>query len=502
MTNANRGLEALTAAELGRAVLRGEVSPTEVIRFFENRIEARNPSLNAFVYTRFEEAEAAAKALEARLAKGEAVGPFAGVPFGLKDFLPSKQGWPNSHGGVKALIREDPESSEFCKAMEAAGGIALGKTNAPAFGFRGTCDNALYGPTSTPFAVGYNSGGSSGGSAAAVADGLVPISEGGDGGGSIRIPAAWCALFGFKASVGTVPSVCRPDAWTATHPYCCNGGLVRSVEDAAILLNYMARHDPRDPLSLPRTETDYTRHLGRSLQGWKIGFTPDFGLFPVEPEVARIVEQAALRFAEAGAEIVPLRFSFRYSAEEMAACWCRAISVDTAVELELWRREGLDLVKDHRADLPEAFLYYNDLAARGGILDYYRFNCIRTEIFDQLQGALTDCDLLLSPTVSCLPVKNAADRNTLGPAAINGRAVDPLIGFCQTFLCNFTGHPAASVPAGLSKSGLPVGMQLIGRRFRDGDLLAAAAAFERIQPWRALYEIPFSRNTEPSPARG
>lgn len=493
MGNAMRELETLSAAELGRAVLRGELSATEVIRFFEERITRRNPSINAFVYTRFEEAEAAAKALERRLAAGEAVGPFAGVPFGLKDFLPSKKGWPNSHGGVKALIREDPESSEFCKAMEAAGGIAVGKTNAPAFGFRGTCDNALYGPTSTPFAVGYNSGGSSGGSAAAVADGLVPICEGGDGGGSIRVPAAWCSLFGFKASVGTVPSVCRPDAWTATHPYCCNGGLTRTVEDAAILLNYMARHDPRDPLSLPRTEPDYTRHLGRSLKGWRIGYTPDFGVFPVEPEVASLVERAARRFAEAGAELVPLSFSFSCSADEMGECWCRAISVDTAVELELWKRQGLDLVRDHRAELPEAFIHYNALAARGGILDYYRFNCIRTEIFDQLQTALRDCNLIVSPTVCCLPVQNAADRNTVGPSVVNGRVVDPLIGFAQTFFCNFSGHPAASVPAGLSENGLPVGMQLIGRRFRDGDLLAAASAFEQIQPWRPLYAIPFGR---------
>ena len=493
MGSAIHQLEKLSAAELGRAVRKGELSPTEVIRFFEERIETRNPSINAFVYTRFEEAEAAARVLEKRLAAGEAVGPFAGVPFGLKDFLPSKQGWPNSHGGVKALIREDPESSEFCKAMEAAGGIAVGKTNAPAFGFRGTCDNALYGPTSTPFAVGWNSGGSSGGSAAAVADGLAPISEGGDGGGSIRVPAAWCNLFGFKASVGTVPSVCRPDAWTATHPYCCNGGLTRTVEDAAILLNYMARHDPRDPLSLPRTEPDYTRHLGRSLKGWRIGYTPDFGVFPVEPEVASLVERAARRFAEAGTELVPLSFSFSCSADEMGECWCRAISVDTAVELELWKRQGLDLVRDHRAELPEAFIRYNGLAARGGILDYYRFNCIRTEIFDQLQNALSDCELIISPTVSCLPVKNAADRNTTGPSVVNGRAVNPLIGFCQTFLANFTGHPAASVPAGLSEGGFPVGMQLIGRRFRDGDLLAAASAFEQIQPWRPLYEIPFGR---------
>ncbi|MBR7071216.1 MAG: amidase [Clostridia bacterium] len=497
--NFSNRLETLSAAELGQAVKSGQISPAETVDYFAQRIEKRNPGLNAFVYTKFEEARKAAKTLETRLAHGEDPGPFAGVPFGLKDFLPSKKGWTNSHGGVRALIRQDPFDSEFCRAMEAAGGIAVGKTNAPAFAFRGTCDNKLYGPTSTPFALGYNSGGSSGGSAAAVADGLVPIAEGSDGGGSIRIPAAWCGIFGFKASVGTIPSVCRPDAWAATHPYCFNGGLTRTVEDSAILLNYMARHDPRDPLSLPRTEADYTKHLNRSLKGWRIGYTPDFGVFPTEPEITETVERAVLRFAESGAVVEPVSFSFRHCAVELAECWCRSICADTAIELELWRREGLDLVRDHRDELPDGFVYWNQQIARGGIMDYYDFNCIRTELYDALQTAFEDFDLIVSPTTACLPVRNRIDGNTMGPPSICGIETEPLIGFCQTFFANFTGHPAASLPAGLSQSGLPIGMQLIGRRFCDADLLAAAACFERIQPWKALYEIPYSRTLPDSP---
>ena len=270
------------------------------------------------------------------------------------------------------------------------------------------------------------------------------------------------------------------------------------MEDSAILLNYMARHDPRDPLSLPRTEPDYTRHLGRSLEGWRIGVTPDFGVFPTEPEVAQAVEQAALAFARAGATVEPVSFSLRRSAFELAECWCRAICVDTAVDLSLWREEGLDLVRDHREELPEEFIYWNERAAEGGILDYYAFNRVRTELFDALQTALTDFDLIVSPTTACLPVKNRTDGNTTGPRSISGVETEPLIGFCETFFANFTGHPAASVPAGLSKDGLPIGMQLIGRRFRDGDVLAAAAAFERIQPWQSLYEIPRSRPLSPA----
>ncbi|MBO7681501.1 MAG: amidase, partial [Clostridia bacterium] len=157
-------LELLSAAELGREIQAGHLTPTEAVRYFEHRIEERNAAINAFVYTKFEEAEAAAKALEQSMADGEEAGPFAGVPFALKDFLPSKKGWTHSHGGVKSLIREDPVDSEFCKAMEAAGGIALGKTNAPAFGFRGATDNKLYGPTRNPYDHRYNAGGSSGGS--------------------------------------------------------------------------------------------------------------------------------------------------------------------------------------------------------------------------------------------------------------------------------------------------------------------------------------------------
>ncbi len=490
MRNLTDALPRLSACELGRLVRAGEVSPTEVIRCFQKRIEAGDPRLNAFVYTKFEYAEAEAKKLEARLARGEDPGPFAGVPFALKDFLPSKKGWTNSHGGVRALICEDTEDSVFCRAMEAAGGIAVGKTNAPAYGFRGTCDNLLYGPTRNPFDTRFNSGGSSGGSAAAVAGGLVAIAEGSDGGGSLRIPAAWCSLVGFKASLGTIPSVCRPDAWSATHPWCFNGGLTKTVEDTAVLLGGMAAYDPRDPFSLDRGGVDYTEEMKKPLKGFRIGFTPDFGIFPVDAEVAEIAERAALRFREAGAAVERAEFRFQRSAYELAELWCRCICADTAIALELDRRRGFDLVRDHRGDLPEEFIRWNEETAKCGLMDYYEAHRARTEILDEELRAFEQFDLILSPTTICLPVPNAQDRNTLGPREMNGVPVEPIIGFCETFFANFTGAPAASVPAGLSKSGLPVGLQIIGRRHRDGDVLAAAAALEELQPWRGLYEIP------------
>ncbi len=484
-------LELLSAAELGRLVNKKEISPSEVVRYFAERIERRNPSLNAFVWTKIEDALKEARELEQRLVRDGAAGPLAGVPVALKDFLPSKKGWTNSHGGVRCLIREDPEDSVFYAAAKKAGAIALGKTNAPAFAFRGTTDNHLYGPTSTPFKPGWNSGGSSGGSAAAVADGMILIGEGSDGGGSIRIPASWCGCFGFKASVGTIPSVNRPDGWSASHPYCFNGAITKTVEDSAIMLEYMQGYDPRDPHSAFREKRKFTELMKRPLKGWRIGYTDDFGIFTVDEEVKQIVRAAAHRFEEAGAVVEPVRFSFAHTQNEYAELWCRSICFDTATDMELWKRDGFDIIKDHREELPEEFIYWNEVMKKSTVMDLRAISEMRTEILDVQEEAFLQYDLILSPVTICPPVKNRTDGNTKGPLELNGRPVEPLIGFCETFFENFTGNPAASVPAGLTKDGLPVGLQIIGRKHMDEDVLAAANAFEQIAPWS--YEVPLGR---------
>ena len=484
-------LERLSGLELGALVNKGEIKPSEVIEYFERRIEARNSSLNAFVYTKFDDAYEEARKLEERIMSGEDAGPLAGVPVGLKDFLPSKKGWTNSHGGVKSLIMEDVEDSEFYKAARRAGCIAVGKTNAPAFGFRGTCDNKLYGPTRNPFNTEYNSGGSSGGSAAAVADGMLTIAEGSDGGGSIRIPSAWCQCFGFKGSVGTVPSICRPDAWTATHPFCFNGAITKTVTDGAVMMNYMAHYDPKDPFSLPHPKRDFTELMKKPVKDWRIAFTPDFDIFAVDPEIERIVTEAAYKFEQAGAHVDRVHFGFKHTSDEFADLWCRSISIDTSLDLYYWKKAGLDLVGDHREELPEEFIYWNEKAFNSSVLDYRLFNDMRTEILDCQEKIFEDYDLILSPVTVCPPVKNADDMNTKGPEFVNGVKTEQLIGFCETFLVNFTGNPAASIPAGLTSEGLPVGLQIIGKKFRDEDVLAASYAFEQIAPWN--YDIPHNR---------
>ena len=197
----------VSASELAARIRRRDLSPVEVVEAFIRRIEARNPSLNAFVYLDFDGARAKAREAEGALVAGERLGPLHGVPSALKDLLDFKPGWPASLGGIRALKNHVVNSyCVFCERMEARGGaVLLGKTNSALMGFRATCDNYLFGPTRNPFNLAKNSGGSSGGSAAAVADGLLPIAEGTDAGASIRVPAAWCGAYGFKASFGRVP---------------------------------------------------------------------------------------------------------------------------------------------------------------------------------------------------------------------------------------------------------------------------------------------------------
>jgi amidase len=481
-------LSYMRAAEIAEHVRRRALSPVEIIEACIERIERRNPSLNAFVYEGFEDARAAARAAEQAVMSGAEVGPLHGVPTAIKDLFDFKPGWPFTFGGIRAM--KDCIAQWHCvfaERVEKAGAILLGKTNSPTMGLRGTCDNYLFGPTRNPFDLRKNTGGSSGGSAAAVADGLVPFAEGTDAGGSIRIPAAWCNVVGFKASFGRVPVVMRPNAFAADTPFVFEGPISRSVEDAALVLQTLAGYDPRDPFSIEGTE-DFLASTRRSIKGWKIAYTPDFGVFPVEPEVRRIVDEAVRAFADAGAVVEQVEFGLKRTQRELSDAWTRLMVPLNIGALEGMKAFGIDLMGEHRGDFPPDYLSRIDAGRNLSAMDVMRDQAIRTEVYDAIQNVLSSHDLLVSPTLACMPVDNAADGDTKGPSRIGGVEVDPLIGWCLTYLTNFSGHPSASVPAGLSR-GLPVGMQLIGRRWADADVLAAAAAIERARPWRDHYAL-------------
>lgn len=478
----------VSAAELAARIRRRDVSPVEVLDACIARIEARDPSLNAFVHTAFDEAREAARAAERAVTAGEELGVLHGVPTAIKDLWSYKPGWPATYGGVRALKGDVVEfAGIFTERVERAGAILIGMTNSPVMGFRGTCDNPLFGPTRNPFDLARNSGGSSGGSAAAVADGLLPMAQGTDGGGSIRIPAAWCGVYGFKPSFGRIPYTGRPNAFGGTNPFIFTGPISRTVEDAALTMTALAGYDARDPFALDES-VDFRAALDRSLDGVRIAYSPDFGSFPVDPKVRDATASAVRRFEEAGARVEEVDIDLGYDQRELSDLWCRLIMPTNLDTIEGIKAGGLDLLADHRDDLPPQYLRWIDEGYRLSATDVQRDQAARTAVYDAVQAVLDRHELLVTPTLACLPVANAAKGETVGPSAIGGVEVDPLIGWCLTYIANFTGHPAASVPAGMV-DGLPVGMQLTGRRYADGDVLAASAAFERLRPWSDAYRL-------------
>jgi len=479
----------MSATELAYRIRRRELSPVEVVDAFIERIGRRNPSINAFVYLGFDDARARAREAERALTAGEPLGALHGVPTAIKDLFDFKPGWPSTFVGIRALKNYVVDAyCAFAERVEKAGAIILGKTNSPVMGFRGTCDNYLFGPSRNPFNTAKNTGGSSGGNAAAVADGLVPFAEGTDGGGSIRIPASWCGVYGYKPSFGRIPFITRPNAFAGDTPFLFEGPITRTVEDAALVVTALAGYDPRDPFSLDE-QPDLLAATRRSIQGWRIAYSPNFDVFPVEKQVAEVVGRAVRAFEEAGARVEEVRLGIKRHQRELSDLWCRLIMPVNILTLENFKRQGLDLLKDHRDDFPPQYLEWVERGYKLTTLDFYSDQAVRTEIYDAIQRVFETYDLLVTPTLACLPVDNATDGNTVGPSWVNGEEVDPLIGWCLTYFVNFSGHPAASIPAGLSPDNLPVGMQVIGRRYADADMLAASAVFERLRPWHEIYKI-------------
>jgi amidase/aspartyl-tRNA(Asn)/glutamyl-tRNA(Gln) amidotransferase subunit A len=481
-----------TVTELAGRIRRRELSPVEVLDATIARIEERNPSLNALIHLAFDDARAAAREAERALTSGAELGPLHGVPAAIKDLFDFKPGWPATFGGIRALRDFRPDFyCAFAERVEKAGAVLVGKGNSPVMGFRGTCDNPLFGPSRNPFDTDKNTGGSSGGCSAAVADGLLTFAEGTDGGGSIRIPAAWCGIYGYKQSFGRVPVISRPNAFGNTNPFLFEGPLTRTVEDAALVLSAIAGPDPRDPFSIDQP-ADFTGAVRRSIAGWRIGYTKDFDVFPVDRRITSVVGDAVRAFEEAGAHVEEIDLGIRRDQRELSDLWCRLILPINLAGIEGFKEVGLDLLADHPDDLPPQYRGWLERGYAMTALDIARDQVMRTEVFDAFQDTFSRYDLIVGPTVCAMPVANADDGNTVGPSEIEGVAVDELIGWCPTYLANFTGHPAASIPAGMV-DGLPVGMQIIGRQFADSDVLAASAAFERLRPWGDTYRIPAER---------
>ena len=472
----------LPATELALLVRRRAISPVEIVEAYLRRIEERNPVINAYTLVLAERAMDAAREAEAAVLSGRPLGPLHGVPVAIKD-LDDFAGAPTSMGSLAVRNRVPAKSAAAVERLTRAGAIVLGKTNTPEFGHKGITDNLRFGPTSTPWKIGYNSGGSSGGSAAAVADGLAALGQGTDGGGSVRIPAAFSGAVGFKPSFGRVPTITRPDAFLWGHPLVHIGPLARTGADAALMTSVMAGPHDDDPLALPDDGVDYLRAAREAHKGFRVAFAPRLGDFPVDARVAAVVKSAVEALAGDGIEIEEAEPDFKADYDTLGRLWVKIIGVHYAAIAEHWKKEGIDLLGDHAEELTPQFRRMLIDAQKVSAVDHALDDVLRTGVFDGLQTLFKTYDLIVSPTLAIPPVANATDGNTIGPTEIEGKPVDPLIGWCMTFPINFTGHPAISVPAGLTPEGLPVGLQIIGRRHADESVLALASRFERARPW-------------------
>ncbi len=479
----------LAATELVDLLRRRVVSPVEVLDAYLERLFAVNRRINAMVSHRAERAREEAVSLGDAMASGVPCPPLAGLPVLVKDLFDFVPGLPNTFGSVPfARFMPDRPSAAVAR-LTAAGAIVVGKTNVSEFGHLATTDNRLTGPTSCPFDLAANAGGSSGGSAAAVAAGMAPLATGSDGAGSIRVPAALCGVVGLKPTFGRVPSTSRPNGFRGAAPLVQSGPLARSVADAGLLLSVLAGPHPRDPLSLPDDGFDALRIPAAT--GVRIAYCPTLGGFPVEAEVVDVVGRAAAGLASACGLVEQVELRLPAPPPELAAVVRRwmAASIDDA--FEGFRQAGVEAATGHLDALSESLRDLLHGAGEQTVRAAKADDQLRTGVHDAFEDLFEHFDAIVSPTTAVAGVPNATEGVTVGPREVAGRPVDPLIGWALTFPANMTGHPAASVPAGRTAGGRPVGLQIIGRRFEDATVLAVARAVEEASPWRHWYrEVP------------
>lgn len=471
-------LKTLTAALAKR-----QVSSVELTRAYLARIERLNPRLNAFVTLDPEASLAQAEAADRRLARGEA-GPLTGIPVAHKDIFCAK-GWRTTCGSKMLANFIAPYDAHVVERLNAAGMVNLGKTNMDEFAMGSSNETSYFGPVGNPWAPDRVPGGSSGGSACAVAAGLAPAATGTDTGGSIRQPAALCGISGLKPTYGLVS---RYGMIAFASSLDQGGPMARCAEDLALLLNAMAGFDPRDSTSLEREPEDYTRDLESPLKGLRLGLPREYFAQGVAPDVARTVEQAVAVFRELGCETVELSLPnmelsvpvyYVLAPAEASSNLARYDGVRYGYRTPEYK-DLLDMYMKTRAEgfgaeVKRRILIGTYVLSHGYYDAYYlQAQKLRRLIAQDFKRAFERCDLILGPT----------SPTTAFP--LGSRLSDPVQMYLSdifTIAVNLAGLPGLSIPAGFDREGLPVGLQIVGGYFAEARMLNAAHQYQKVTDW-------------------
>lgn len=436
----------------------------EVMEAVLSRIEQLNPRVNAFCTLVAESARQQAKEAEARVMKGGELGPLHGVPVSIKDLIFTKG--IRTTGGSKIYQNQVPQQDAIVvERLKAAGAIVVGKTNTPEFGWVAVTDNQLFGPTRNPWNLEFTPGGSSGGAAASMALGMCPLAIGSDGGGSIRIPASFCGVFGIKASFGRVPQHGGFPGWeTLSH----TGPITRTVRDGALALEVIAGRDDRDRFSLPDTGLSYLSRLGSDLKGLRVAWSENLGSATVDPAVLKATSAAVKHFETLGCKIEATSPKLINVEASFSTVVGSRLATTLQDKLEKWGEQ-----------MDPYLVRFIERSQERMATEYVKALLEHVAYWDGMHSFFEKYDLLLTPTVAVPPFK----IGQYGVREIAGVKVSPLNWMAFTYPFNITGQPAASVPCGWTDDGLPVGLQIVGRRFDDVTVLRAAATFEQASPW-------------------
>jgi len=463
----------MDATTLARRIRAKELSALEATEAVLRRMDVLEPHVHAFCTPTSDFARQAAMEVDARLARGETGGPLAGVPIGIKDLVSTK-GIKTAMGSplYKDFVPE--EDDVVVERLKAAGAIIVGKTNVPEFGYSGTGHNPVFETTRNPWNLALTPGGSSAGSGASVAAGMGPCAIGSDGGGSVRIPSSFCGLYGIKPSMGRVPLYpsCRDErypggsSWETLEHI---GPMTRTVEDSALILSVIAGPDPRDRHSIPTADIEWLDAIRGDISGLRVAYSEDLGFAAVDPEVRRVVRDAVAVFEKELGCVV----------ERADPGWGPAIAGTfwalTAADTDLTGLRRMSRGREHEMAPNVADFLSRPWTAE----ELTTAHTQRKELCNSMWRFMAKFDLLLTPTLAtpAFPV------HMQGPEVIEGRMGRNSDWICFTFPINMTGQPAASVPAGFTRDGLPVGLQIVGRHLDDRLVLKASRAFERARPW-------------------